>query len=97
MFIHFLKNFKIATNISMHSVDSDVLFVDQLSNGPSSQRNNTPIILNSAELWGTHTREMPTISSVAFLEPDFVTLDNDCNEPTIPYRFEAQQPNARPV
>ena len=80
----------------MDPVDSDVFFVEQLSNEPSPQRNNSPNILNSMELSGTHAIETPTISSVASAEPYIVTLDDDSNDPTIPYGFGAQQPIVPP-
>ena len=80
----------------MDSMDSNVFFDMQLSNEPNPQRNNSPIFLNSTELSGTHTRDMPTISSVASPEPDIVTLDDDSNDPTIPYGFGAQQPIVPP-
>ena len=54
------------------------------------------IILTSTELSGTRTRGMPTISSVAFPEPDVVTLDDNSNDPTFPYGFWAQQPTVPP-
>ena len=47
--ISFIK-FNMASNISIESVDSDVFFVEQISNEPSPQRKNSPIILNSTEL-----------------------------------------------
>ena len=81
-----------ASIISMDSINSDVFNVDQLSNQPSPQRYNSPNILNSTELSGTHPREMPTISSVASPEPDLVTLEDDSNDSTFLYRFGAQQP-----
>ena len=80
----------------MNSVDSDVFFVEQLSTEPNPQRNNYPNILNSTELSGTHAREMPTLSSVASAERDIVSLDDDSNEPTIPYGFGRQLPIIRP-
>ena len=76
----------------MNLIDSDVFFVEQLSNEPNPQRNNSPNIPNSTELSGTHTREMPTISSVASPEPVIVTFADDSNDPTFPYGFGAQQP-----
>ena len=74
-----------ASNISMDSMQSFVFFVEQLSNEPNPQRNNSPKILISTELSGSHTREMPTISSVAYTEPVFVALNDDSNDPTFPY------------
>ena len=73
-----------ASNISIDSVDSDVFFVEQLSNKPSPQRNNSPSFLNSTELSETYTTEMPTISPVASPEPQIVTLNDDSNEQTMP-------------
>ena len=81
-----------ASNISTYSLDSDVFFVEQPLNEPGPQRNNFPNILNSTELAGTHTKDMPTISSVASPEPDIVNLDDDSNDLTFPYGFGAQQP-----
>ena len=68
----------------MDSIDSDVFFAEQLSSEPSPERNNSPNILNSTELSGTHTSEMPTTSPVASPEPDNVTLDDHSNGPTFP-------------
>ena len=80
----------------MDSMDSDVFFVEQFSNEPSPQRNNSPKIRNSTEPSGTHTREMAIIFWVATSEPDVVTLDDDSNDPTFPYEFGAQQPIVSP-
>ena len=85
-----------ASNTSRNSEDSDVFFAEQLSNEPSPQRNNSPNILNSTELSGTHTKEMPSISSVASAEADFATLDVDSNERTMPYGFRRELPNIPP-
>ena len=82
--------------ISMDSGDSDVFFVEQLSNEPSPQRNNFLNILYPTEPSGTHTRKMPTISSVEFPELNIVTLDDNSNGSTFPYGFGAQQPIAPP-
>ena len=79
-----------ASNISLDSVDSDVFFVEQLPNEPSPHRNKFPNFLNSTELSRTHRREMPTISSVASPEPEFLTLDDDSDEPTMPYGLGRQ-------
>ena len=81
-----------ASNTSIDSVDSDVFFVEQVSNEPSSQRNISPNFLNSTELSETYTTEMPTISPVASPEPQIVTLNDDSNEPTMPYGFRRQLP-----
>ena len=81
-----------ASKISMNSRDSDVFFVEQLSNQPSPQRNNSPSTLNSTELLWAHAREMATTSSVASPEPHIVTFDDDSIEPTMPYGFGRQLP-----
>ena len=81
-----------ASNISIDSMDSDVFLVEQLSNEPSPQRNNSSNFLKSTELLGTHAGVMPTISSVVSPEPDIVTLENNSNELTVPYGFGRQLP-----
>ena len=85
-----------ASNLSIDSVDSDVFFVEQLSNEPSPQRNNSSNILNSTELSGVHVRAMPTISSVVSSKPDIVTLDDNSNEPTMSHGFGRQLPKIPP-
>ena len=80
------------SNISINSVDSDVFFVEQLSNEPSPQQNNSPSFLNSMELSETRTTEMRTISSIASLEPQILTLNDDSIEATMPYGFGRQLP-----
>ena len=87
-----LTKSKMASNLSINSIDSDVFFVQQLSNEPSPQPKIFPNILNSTELTGTHTTEMPTFSSVTSSKPDIVTLDDNSNDPAFPYGFGAQQP-----
>ena len=77
---------------SIDSVDSDVLFVEQLSKEPSPQRNNSSNFLNSTAISEFHEKEMLTISSVASPEPNIVTIDNNSNEPTMPYGFGRQLP-----
>ena len=74
----------------MGLLDSDVFSMEQLSNEPSPQPNNSLNILNSTELSRTHSREMPTISSVESPEPNIVTVDDNSNEPTMPYGFRLQ-------
>ena len=81
-----------ASNFSIDSVDSDVFFVEQLSNEPSLQQNNSPNILNSTELSETYTKELPAVSSVASPEPRIVTINDDSNEPTMPFGFRGQLP-----
>ena len=78
-------------NISSISIVSDVSFVEQLSSEPSPQRNNSTNILYSTELSATHTREVPTRSSVTSPKSDFVTPDDNSIDPTFPNGFGAQQ------
>ena len=51
-----------------------------------------PIVLSSKEISGDDTREMISISSIASPEPQIVTIDDDSNEPTMPYGFGRQLP-----
>ena len=81
---------------SNSSTDSDVFYVEQSSIEGSPIRNKTPAILNSTEITGAMEREVITISSVASPEPRIVTLDDDSNDPTIPYGFGSQQPIVPP-
>ena len=74
------------------STDSDVFYVEQSSPERSPIRKKTPIILNSTQLSGAMDPETITISSVASLEPQIVTIESDSNEPTFPYAFGAQHP-----
>ena len=87
---------KMTSNISMASDDSDVFFVEQSSSELSLQRHNTPNILNSTEISEQHTARMPSISSIASPEPRIFTIDDDSNEPTMPYGFGWQLPIVRP-
>ena len=80
----------------MNSIDSDVFFVEQLSSESNPQRNNSGTTLNSTELSGIYRREMSTLSSVTFHEQDIVTLNDDSNDPTVPYGFGVQQPIVPP-
>ena len=79
-----------ASNSSLNSTDSDVFYVEQSSNDQSIPRPNTPIFLNFTEISGDDTREMISISSIASPEPQIVTIDDDSNEPTMPYGFGRQ-------
>ena len=88
--------FNIASNTSIDSVDYDVLFVEQISNEPSPQRNNSPNILTSTELSQTHTAGMPSVSSIASPEPQILTINDDSNEPTRPYGLGRQLPIVPP-
>ena len=85
-----------ASNSSLNSNDSDVFCVEQSSNDQSIPRPNTPIVLNSTEISGDDTREMISISSIASPEPQIVTIDDDSNEPTMPYGFGRQFPIVPP-
>ena len=81
---------------SLNSTDSDIFYVEQSSNDQSVPRPNTPIVLNSTEISGDDTREMISISSIASPEPQIVTIDDDSNEPTMPYGFGRQLPIVPP-
>ena len=67
-------------------------YVEQSSNDQSIPRPNTPIVLNSTEISGDDTQKMISISSIASPEPQIVTIDDDSNEPSMPYRFGRQLP-----
>ena len=84
------------SNISMASDDSDVFYVEQSSTEPSPQRHNRPNVLNSTEIMEQHTTRMPSISSIASPEPRMFTIDDDSNEPTMPYGFGRQLPIVPP-
>ena len=86
-----------ALNSSLNSTDSDVFYVDQSSNDRSVPTPNTPIVLNSTEISGDDTREMISISSIASPEPQIVTIDDESNEPTMPYGFGQQLPIVPPI
>ena len=58
--------------------------------------NNTPVVLNSLQLSGAMARQTTTISSVASLEPQIVTIVSDSNERTMPYGFGSQHPIVPP-
>ena len=97
VFIQFLNiKIRMASKVSVVSIDSDVFSAEQLLSEPRPQRNNSPNILNLMELSGFHRKEMPTISSVASPEPGIVNLDDNCNDPNFPYGFGAQQPIVPP-
>ena len=85
-----------ALNSSLNSIDSDVFYVEQSSSDQSLPRPNTPIVLNSTEISGDESREMISISSIASPEPQIVTIDDDSNEPTMPYGFGQQLPIVPP-
>ena len=85
-----------SSNISLDSTDSDVFYVEQISNEPSPQRNNSPDILNSTERSEHHATWMPSISTIASRQPYIFTFNDDSNEPTIPYGFRWQLPIVPP-
>ena len=82
--------------ISMASDDSDVFYVEQSSTEPSPQRHNTPNILNSTEVSEQHTARMPSVLSIASPQPQIITINDDSNEPTMPYGFGRQLPIVPP-
>ena len=81
-----------SSNISLDSTHSDVFYVEQISNEPSPRRNNSPDILNSTERSEHHATMMPSFSLIASPEPQIVTIDDDSNEPTMPYGIGRQLP-----
>ena len=83
-------------NSSLNSTDSDVFYVEQLSDEPSPRRNNTPNILNSTERTDHQEMRMPSVSTIASPQPHFVTINDDSNEVTIPYGFGRQLPIVPP-
>ena len=85
-----------SSNISFDSTDSDVFYVEQISNEPSPQRNNSPDILNSTKRSDHHATRMPSISTIASPQPYIITINDDSNEPTIPYGFGRQLPIVPP-
>ena len=85
-----------SSNISLDSTDSDLFYVEQISNEPSPQRNNSPDILNSTERLEHHATRMPSISTIASPQPYIFTINDDSNEPTIPNGFGWQLPIVPP-
>ena len=85
-----------SSTISLDSTDSDVFYVEQISNEPSPRRNNSPDILNSTETSQHHAVRMPSISTIASPHPYIFTSNDDSNEPTIPYGFGRQLPIVPP-
>ena len=68
-----------------------MFYVEQISNGPSPQRNNSPNVLNSTELSEHHTAGM-----LASPKHHIFTVNDDSNDPTIPYGFGRQLPIVPP-
>ena len=85
-----------SSNMSLDSTDSDVFYVEQLSDEPSPRRNNTPNILNSTERSDHQAMRMPSTSTIASPQPHFVTLNDDSNQPTLPYGFGRRSPIVPP-
>ena len=81
-----------SSNISLDSTDSDVFYVEQISNETSPRRNNSPDILNSTEQSENRAMRMPSISTIAYPQPYIVTIIDDSNEPNMPYSFGRQLP-----
>ena len=80
----------------MASGDSHVFYEEQTSNELSPQRNNSPNILVSTEISQTYAARMPSVSSIASPEPRIFIIDDDSNEPTMPYGFGRQLPIVPP-
>ena len=85
-----------SSNISLDSTDSVVFYVEQISNEPSPRRNNSPDILNSTEQSEHHAARMPSKSTIASPQPYIFTINDDSNEPTIPFGFGRQLPIVPP-
>ena len=85
-----------SSHISTASSDSDVFYLEKISNEPCPQRNNSPKILNSTEISQTHMARMPSVSSIASPEPQILTIHDDSNEPTMPSGFGRQLPIVPP-
>ena len=85
-----------ASNSPLNSTDSDVFYEERSSNYQSKPKPNTPIVLNFTEISGDDTPEMIPTSSIASPEPQILTIDDDSNEPTMPYGFGRQLPIVPP-
>ena len=85
-----------SSNISLDSTDSDVFYVEQLSDELSPRRSNSPDIFNSTERSDHQAARMPSISTIASPQPHNFTINGDSNEPTIPYGFGRQLPIVPP-
>ena len=69
-----------------------MFYVDHTSDEPSPQRNNSPNIFNSTEISQAYALRMPSVSSIASPDPRIFTIDDDSNEPTMPYGFGRRLP-----
>ena len=85
-----------SSNISLDSTDSDVFYVEQLSDEASPRRNNSLDILNSTERSEHQAASTPSISTIASPQPQIFTINDDSNEPLIPYGFGRQLPIVPP-
>ena len=85
-----------ASNISINSIDSDVFLSSNYQASQAHNETRSLNNLNSTTLLANHTRGMPTISSITSPEPNFVTLDDNSNDPIFPYGFEVYQPIVLP-
>ena len=85
-----------SSNISTDSVNSDVFFVEQISNEPSPQRNNSHNIFNSTAISHAHTAGIPSVSAIASPESQIFTLNDNPIYPTMPYGFGRQLPIVPP-
>ena len=85
-----------SSNISLDSTESVVFYVEQLSDELSPRRNNSPDIFNSTERSEHQAARMPSISTIASPQPHIFTINDDSNEPTIPYGFGRQLPIVPP-
>ena len=92
----YFSYFDMSSNISLDSTDSDVFYVEHISNEPRPQRIISPDILYSTELSEHHVTRMPSISTIVSPQPYIFTINDDYNEPTIPYRFGRQLPIVPP-
>ena len=90
------SSFDMSSNISLDSTDSDVFYVEQISIEPSPRRNNSPDKLNSTETSQHHAIRMPSICTITSPQPYIFTINDDSNEPTIPYGFGRQLPIVPP-
>ena len=78
--------------MSINTTDSDIFHVKKSSSDPSLPRPNTLIVFNSTEMSGNDSRDMISISFIASPGPQFVTINSDLNEPTMPYEVGRQLP-----
>ena len=83
-------------SLDSSSTESVVFYVERSSEEGSSAQNNTPAVLNSTQLSVAMASETITISTVAPLEPQIVTIDSDSNEPTFQNGFGSQHPIVPP-